>query len=533
MGNFTTGLRLFLILGFIISCSSKRTRRDNFIYSAANGAAIPTLSKEPPKNTFLADSPWPMTHRNPYAQASSPYVGPQSESDFSPRISDQAPPVSVTLSISSRYSSGKHAIWGYATGEVFVIDSDTWKVANRLRVTPKSDDDEKAALSGAYHLVDNENNFFVPYGQTIGKFSDPEESFAITKLGEFTMPSPIPNEMIVGMSLAFDGHIVFVTNLGRVGYIDRNFDQYYEVFIEQHNADISNSIAIDEEGGIFVLTGRAIHKIQIETNAGISHQWAVAYQSSSEPTDGRLGSGSGTTPTLMGHGAGQDKFVVFADGQNLMNLVLVWRGEVPENWQGKNGQDPRIAATTPITFVPHDERSSVDMNQLTSVTEQSILVRGYDAVVVSNKYGKPNPIMKRVVKFVSEKMGRKLSPGGRVVALSNHKAVSPKGVEKFSWDTNGKTLSSAWANDQISCPNGIPSMSEATGLMYCVGANGPSSFIWGSNWTFEGVDWSTGERAFSYPIGDKFIYNSFYAGTQIGLNGGLLTGIVGGALSSK
>jgi len=532
MLRFTTVL---LLIYAINSCSARRTQRDQIIFPATDNINPAAFGNEPPTNDFLAESPWPMTHRTPYAQASSPYLGPSSISDFAPRIAKSAPPVSVTLSISSRYKSGKHGVWGYATGEIFIIDNSTWQVASRLRVIPKSTKDERSSLSGAYHLVDKENNFYVPYGLTIGRFADPTESFKVEKKAEFSVPNGKTNEMIVGFNLAFDGHIVFVTNQGRLGYLSRDFKNYSEVFIENHKADISNSISIDENGGVFVLTARAIHKIQITPNTSVTHQWEIPYTSSEQPTDGRLGSGSGTTPSLMGFGKGNDKFVVFANGQNLMNLILVWRDELPSNWKAIGNNHPRIAAIEPITFIPLEKRVNMNLKGLTSVTEQSILIRGYDAVVVSNKYGKPNSVMSKVVQVISDSMGRKLSLGGRVVALSNHKAVSPKGIEKFTWSSADKKLSSTWANDKISCPNGIPSMSEPAGMMYCVGADidGPSNFFMGTSWTFEGINWLTGKRVFSYKTGSKFTFNSFYAGTEIGLNRALITGIVGGALSSK
>ncbi len=42
--------------------------------------AIDTITlDEPPVNPFVVDSPWPMSHANPYCQASSLYPGPTEE----------------------------------------------------------------------------------------------------------------------------------------------------------------------------------------------------------------------------------------------------------------------------------------------------------------------------------------------------------------------------------------------------------------------------------------------------------------------
>ena len=76
----------------------------------------------------------------------------------------------------------------------------------------------------------------------------------------------------------------------------------------------------------------------------------------------------------------------------------------------------------------------------------------------------------------------------------------------------------------LSCPNGIPSASAATGLMYCVGKRGET-------WTVEAIDWRTGEPAFHVPLGDDNLrYNSTYAATEIGPDGSILTGTFTGAV---
>jgi len=51
------------------------------------------------------------------------------------------------------------------------------------------------------------------------------------------------------------------------------------------------------------------------------------------------------------------------------------------------------------------------------------------------------------------------------VLLSGNPSVAPHGAEQFEWDPSCRELQSVWANQAISPPNGIPSMSAATGLI--------------------------------------------------------------------
>ena len=90
-----------------------------------------------------------------------------------------------------------------------------------------------------------------------------------------------------------------------------------------------------------------------------------------------VGQGSGSTPTLMGTGRGQDKFVVITDGQDLMHQDLFWRNGIPKDWQGMGGDRPRrMACEYPVTFGDPDAEASL--------SEQSVAVRGYATFNVNN-----------------------------------------------------------------------------------------------------------------------------------------------------
>ena len=229
--------------------------------------------------------------------------------------------------------------------------------------------------------------------------------------------------------------------------------------------------------------------------------WVAAYESGPDVRPpGRLGVGSGTTPSLMGFGE-QDKFVVIGDGQALMHIVLFWRDEIPADWEPiAAGKDRRIAAEVPITYG--------DPSATNTSTEQSVLVRGYDAAVVSNYYG-PDAL-----------------PSFIAPALSNLPGYAPYGVEKFKWNPQTRTLGSVWANPDLSCPNGVPTMSEASGLMYCIGQRE-------TNWTVEAIDWETGESDFYVFLGEAIHYNSFWAATEIGPDRNIITGTLLGTLDVR
>lgn len=458
-------------------------------------------NNEPPKNPYLADSVWPMSHRNPYNQASSPHrgieTGDKVDKDFQRTLI-----TAITLAYSNTYSkTGKPVVWGSTVGSIYKMDLSSSRIKKFDSVIKPMNEDP---LSGAYTLVDKDNQFYVPGDRLLSRYGDEKEGDPSSDI-ELKAVFEVPNELlrtdtehIVGINMSYDGHLILATSLGLILAVSRDFSDYVSLSLGE-NQQVSNSIAVDEEGGIFVVTNQAMHRVQWD-GTDLSLAWSAEYESGPDtPFPGRLGIGSGSTPTLMGK-QGEDKFVVFTDGGELMNLVLMWRDQIPDDWQPLGeGIDRRIAAQFPITFGIGDREKSI--------SEQSVLVRGHSAMVVNNEYQ-------------WDTSGLAGLWGKLTVLFSNLPANAPYGVEKFSWQSDSRQLVSDWSN-QISCPNGIPTMSESSNLAYC----------WGQRkgkWTLEGMNWDTGASEVVIPIGYLPKYNSVYAATQVVDQGQVVSGTAGG-----
>lgn len=483
---------------------------------------------EPPFNTFLANSHWPMSHRNPYNQGSSPFAGPTQSSEAQPSFV-KGSPVPVTLAMAETYPTGEQVAWGVTTREVFKLDMSGGRIeylASEQRPQGKED-----AISGAYSLVDRDGTFYVPHGRTLHAYRDASPGVASSPIRlwkAYHLPrrfatvgqsseQPVAKsgsasaDKIVGVNLTYDGRLILLTEAGLVISLSRNLDDAVYLKLPAR-APISNSFAIDETGGIFIVKSDAVVRVQWDPGLSAGDRLAIAWQTPYRSTDaqlkGRLGVGSGTTPSLVGTGD-QDRFVVICDGQKLMHMVLIWRGDIPDDWQGLPGRDRRIAAEVPVRFGHADAQRST--------TEQSLTVRGYDIVAVSNLYG-PWPMGGRP--YVKKFFG---NDHMRIIYRSNYEQVAPNGVEKMTWNPRTRRLETAWANPEISLPNGIPSMSEATGLLYAIGQRE-------SEWTFEAISWQTGQTVFHQRLGRSFRYNSFYAATEIGPGGSIVNGMYGGVM---
>ncbi len=462
----------------------------------------PDFTGEPPVNSFVADSPWPMTHRNTYCQASSPYRGPEKGDWRAGTNFNIGLPGLITLAISGTYPDGKRVLWGSSSTSVFKADSSLnyISILNKEDLTISSLFSTDEMLSGAYTLVDKDNIFFMPRFTQILAFGDAVEGnrcSGIAIKGTYEIPSDMLTdsaEKIVGLTMTHDGMLAFATSHGLVGVLSRSFDAaYYYKFGPEE--EISNSIACDEDGGIYVVTTEKMYRVQwtgseLTTNSA-QGGWSAGYEIG-VAGGVRLGEGSGATPSLMGTGD-QDKFVVITDGQDVMHLVLLWRDEIPADWEQIPGtKSRRIAAQVPVTFG--------DPNAADTLSEQSVCVRGYGALVVNNQ------------------LKASLSNQAISIILSGVMPIAPFGAEKFEWNPQSRTLDTAWVNQDVSLPNGIPCMSAATNMVYGVGQD------WLGGWTFEALDWSTGDSVFSYWYGATPIFNSAYAGMEIGMDGSLYTG---------
>ncbi len=468
---------------------------------ASDGAtsAFAADADEPPTNPFLADSAWPMSHRNPYNQASSPLPGPTAADAVS--VEDVAAlPGIITLAFGPTGD-----IWAKSIASVSVLTAGESALA--IADSESIEASAGEGLSGAYTVVDRDGAFFTPSGNAILAYRPGEGLGAPDRLVLGPEHLGAAADVIVGFNLTYDGMLAFATAQGVVGVAARDFSTVQTISLGAGEI-ISNSIATDENRFIYVVTSERMVRVawtgtRLSLDAA-DGAWTAAYETGpDDPATGRLGPGSGSTPSLMGTGD-QDKFVVITDGQELMHLVLFWRDEIPADWEPiAPGVDRRIAAQVPVRF--GDDAAT------TSVSEQSVLVRGYSAMVVNNDYGLDQPAS------WPEWLNR------LNVIITNWPGIAPYGAEKLTWDPATRTLASVWANPNISCPNGIPTMSADAGLAYCIGQR------WGV-WTLEGIDWATGASAFHHYLGVLPRYNSAYAATEVGPDRDILTGTFTGVV---
>jgi hypothetical protein len=505
--------------------------------SAPGRAALPTPSEgcvaadpdghEPPCNPYMAPSLWSVTHRTSYDQSSSPLPGTAGPADKVNVAHKGALSIPIGLTFSPRYPDGKRVIWTKGVsfgGEVLKIDPETLDVIDaHMPQVEEHAAPSQPSISDVYPVLDRDNHFIAPHGTALEIYGDAapgRRDSAIALLRRFAVPAEAlcrpQDEEIHGINLTYDGRVVFITNLGTVGVVPREPDQMKADTLVTYSINgarcsdpavktqdleqVSNSVAADEQGGIYAVTSAATYRIDWDGKC-LRLAWRTGYQSTGGGSE--VGPGSGSTPTLMGSGADTDRLVAITDAQPVMHLVLMWRDGVPAGWTPIGpGRDPRIACEMPVTFG--------DPHATQTLSEQSVTVRGYASILTNNLHA---------LDPLSRRLPSPLSAAPQV--LTNAPPLQPRGAERIDWDPPTRTCRTVWANPEVSVPNAIPGMSAASGQVYGVGARD-------GNWTLEALDFATGRSVYAVEAGPLPTENSFFAATEVGPDDTVWTGTVGG-----
>ena len=511
-----------------------------------NPQAAPLDMAFAPANPFAADGVNPLPHGDPAQQDATPIPGPL---DKTRRLEAEElryqflGPGYFGAFTSGVYPDGRRVLWANGVNGIYKLDYESYEILDHFptakakkytqawaeKISAKLDKNNSGSalltamkalwplksLSGVYAMVGVNNWFYfankdgsiVAYGDAI----DGDAGSKIVEKARFQLPFNTAGAS-VGMNITYDGWIVFPTEQGHLIAVSQDLTTHHSVRLSHADSEdisthgtgygwVRNSIAIDDEGGIYVASRNHMHKVvwtgeRLSTDAA-DGAWSARYRNGT-------GEGTGATPSLMGFG-GEDRFVVLTDGDIRMNLVLMWRDAIPAGWQTLEGAPSnRIAGQAPV------DMGALDVQAIQS--EQTVIVAGYGAFAVNNTPRNPPWYMPK------SGVGRGVTIG----PLGSNPEFQPYGIQKFEWNPRRKRLEQAWVNETISSPNGVPWVSTGSGQVYFIGARE-------NEWTLEAVNWLTGEPTFHYIIGGQ-TYNSLFSGPTIDEKGRVFVGTQFGRL---
>jgi hypothetical protein len=516
---------------------------------AAHGGNAEQTPRGPAPNPFLAAEKYAITHFDAAQTDAMPYPAPRGT--FHINLRDFPRVVGGPVNIMQLASTSPNYMWGASSGGISYIDVSDGGfrtvaqyatpglvniVSSKLdsvlsqRFTSISEVENAVSELGVnfsrlanntYVLVDRDNVLYAAAGTRIYAYGlvDPKDpAKGIQILRELDLTDHIQElvkeggdlfakygAFIVGASLTYDGKLIVLTN-GSLTILDRSFEGARHTVRFAANEYITNSLAVDEKNGIYVATDRKMHKL-VWTGSKLSQEqsdgaWSAAYDTGREAPSVKFGLGTGSTPTLMGFGADQDKLVVITDGADRMKLVAFWRDEIPADAKTEAPKSPRIAdeiqVTAGLSPLPEFIQS-----------EQSVVAKGYGAFVVNNIRPEGHP----------DKLIDVLA-GGPVFA-------PPSGMERFEWDPVQNLWRSVWSRGDVVSTSMVPSVSIPSNIVF---VNGYTSQ---DGWELTGMDWNTGRTVHRSIFGQDNLGNGAYAIVQFLQNGDALFNSVGGPTRVK
>lgn len=494
-------------------------------------ASAASAAQRPPRNPFLADSVYALGHGDSAQQDALAVPGP---SDPGPVLDASeiryAPvgPAHFGAYTSSPYPDGRRVLWSNGLDRIVKLDFETFEVlatrwvAGARRWTESEadasiarfDDSNEGVfatwrafrdasklrdLSSVYTVLDVDNTYFIADKTgaiTAYADADPTDPAApIVEKAVFRFPEPVTGST-VGMNMTFDGWLIVPTEHGYVVAVSRDLKEHRVIRLRHSEGAeekatrapgygwVRNGVAIDESGGLYIASQEHMHKVvwtgdRLSTDAA-DGAWTARYLNG-------WGHGSGATPSLMGFGD-EDRFVVITDGEPLMNVVLLWRDAIPDDWKTLAGApDRRIAGMLPA------DMGDPELQEIQS--EQSVVVAGHGALVVNN-------VPRNVPWYLPSRAATLL-----ISYLGSEPRHQPHGVQKFEWDPASRSLRNAWVNRDVSSPSCVPVVSYPSDRVYLIGARD-------DRWTLEALEWRDGRSAFHTVIGGQR-YNPLFSGTLI------------------
>jgi hypothetical protein len=349
---------------------------------------------------------------------------------------------------------------------------------------------------GGYFYLDQKDRAVVPTNDhhILVVSIQPGPQFVVDR--DYDLSSKIPADQgIVSALPDWHGRLWFVTRGGIVGTIKRGNGTVRTRKLAGEG--ISNSFAVDQKGGVYIVSDKALYRFDANKKGKPKVTWRVVYPNSGIHKPGQSDAGSGTTPTLM-----RKKWVAITDNADPMDVVVYPRGRKPSKKKGKKAKRSR-AKRRPVCSAPVFGRGA-------SATDNS-LIGTNRSLIVENNYG-----------YVIS--GGDLSGGESVGGLARvdvKKRGKKKGKRRFRCRV-------IWTSDERA-PSVVPKLSLANGLVYTYTRPPRSDNI--DAWYLTALDFRTGRTIYHRLAGTGFGFNNNYAPVTLGPDGTAYVGVLGGVVA--
>jgi hypothetical protein len=466
----------------------------------------------PPRNPFMAPNPRNNIHDDPYMSDTYRLRGPLG--DGAELSSLNTPPRecgSITFDSAGRIVT---VCVGLDRPVLALLDPHTLQALAALplplrNVSPGANPFTDFS-GGGYFYLDQHDRAVVPTTDRhiLVVSITPGPGFQVD--ADYDLSARIPQgEGIVSVLPDWSGRLWFVTRQGMVGTIDRGKGTIRTMRLSGEG--ISNSFAVDETGGVYIVSDKALYRFDANSKGGPAVSWRVVYPNSGIHKPGQSDAGSGTTPTLMG-----SKRVAITDNANPMNVVVYRRAiklkgkkrKKRARSAGRHAKAKRKAKARRVCSAPVFARGA-------SATDNSLIGTNH-SLIAENNYGYQISLTN-------------LSGGITEPGLTRIDVVKKKAKKGKKRKRRAKfRCRQVWVSSERS-PSVVPKLSLANGLVYTYTHSPRSDGI--DAWYLTALDFRTGRTIYRRLAGTGFGFNNNYAPVTLGPDGTAYVGVLGGVVA--
>src|SRR3954449_4730952 len=440
-------------------------------FQGSAATARPLSATEPPRHPFMAPNGLSNLHVDAWQTDRNTWFGPLGRRTGRSSSFQAADCASITFDSAGRIVTTCVGVQG---PRLMMFDPKTLDVLASFALPPRqlqtsgNPNPFTNFSGGGYFYLDNQNRVVIStttrHVWVIGETSGP--GFALQRDYDVSGAVP-PTDAIISALPDWSGRIWFASVAGVVGTIDPASGAVKSVNLPDENG---NSFAVDETGGVYVVSNDALYRFDAASDGSPRIAWRKTYDNTHEKKPGQTQAGSGTTPTIF---AG--KYVTITDNADPMNVVVYRRN---------NGA---LVCKQPV------------FSKGASATDNSLIATD-SSIVVENNYGYTGP------------------------AATEQGGTTTPGVERVDLDKNGG-CHKVWHSNEIS-PTVVPKLSLSSGLVYVYAK--PKLDGGQDAWYLTAIDFRSGKTVFRQLAGEGLGFHNNYAPITLGRHGTAYVGTLGG-----
>jgi hypothetical protein len=237
--------------------------------------------------------------------------------------------------------------------------------------------------------------------------------------------------------------------------------------------ETENSFAVDDTGAVYVVSIKALYRLQAAADGTPQVRWRIVYPNSGIHEPGQVDAGSGTTPTI------QDGYVTITDNADPLDIAVYRRTDGSQ-----------------VCLQPIFTKGST--------SDENSLIGAGDVMIAENNYGYTGP------------------------AATENGGLTAPGIERVDINADGSGCHVVWTNAGERVPSAVSKLSLASGLIYTYTKDDPSQ---DDPWYFTALDVRSGRVVYKRLAGSGLGFNNNYAPVTLGPDGTAYVGVLGGLVA--